>query len=146
MYGTDYWGTLVLTKQQVYDMSRFNNAARRYGFEELDHERLEGLLGGLSTIFSTLSLGCASTALGIASAIAACGAAIVNSEKETLERALLAGEDYLEDLYAQMTQANATKVEVRVPLIDYPNEGIRFVFGEGEVQRALIGEDWIPFG
>ena len=86
----------------------------------------------------------APTALAVSAAVVGLFSALSSSEKELITDVLIAGEDYLEDLYVEMTEGQPTYdlVEVQLPILEFVEENIRTVQGIGSIIRVMVDGHW----
>ncbi|MBB6218872.1 hypothetical protein HNQ80_005047 [Anaerosolibacter carboniphilus] len=138
----EYIGTLILTKDQLYKARRAQAEMRKNGFELPNETKLVQGLTAFSTVLSLMFM--LPTPVTLAAGVISVVAGMTPSEKSVITTVSLVGEDYLDEVYDFMyDNPQYDLVEVKLPFLEFVDEGFRIVQGNGLVTRIHSGSGWI---
>lgn len=140
----EYIDTLILTKDELYKARRAQAEMRQNGFIQPDETKLAQGLAAFSTVLSLMFM--LPTPVTLAAGVVSVVAGMTPSEIDTITAVSIVGEDFLDEVFDVMyDNPEYDCVEVKLPFLEFVDEGFRIVQGEGQVIRIHCGTGWIMF-
>lgn len=141
VFVSEYFENVTVTPNEWADMIEAQGDMYNYGIKVQDYSTLTSVLGGVTTVLGFFSL---PTPIGVANTIAGLITTLSFSEKDALDSAVKNGV-YWMATSVQSFMKNHPQYdlyEIKVPILDYNDTGIRFVQGNGAILRAHSGSGW----
>ncbi|RKD31183.1 hypothetical protein [Thermohalobacter berrensis] len=138
----EYIDTLTLTKDDLYKARRAQAEIRQNGFKQPDESKL---VEGLTTFTTVLSLMFKlPTPVTLAAGVISAVGSMIPSDIDTFISVSLNGEDFLDEVYNFLyDNLDYDLVEVKLPFLEFVDEGFRIVQGRGVVTKVHAGNGWI---
>ncbi|SHK61471.1 hypothetical protein [Paramaledivibacter caminithermalis] len=138
----EYIDTLTLTKDELYKARRAQAEIRQDGFSQPDESKLVEGLTAFATVLSLMFK--LPTPVTLAAGVISAVGGMLPSEIDTLTTVSIMGEDFLDEVYDFLyDNPEYDLVEVKLPFLEFIDEGFRIVQGEGIVTKVHAGSGWI---
>lgn len=139
---TEYATKIILNLTSLRQTERGQRVIYDSGIVSPDGNALTAGLSAVSAILSLIFL--KSPAASLSASVISLVSGMFSSEKEQLKSLVYEGYwqlGYLEDFLVDNPQYD--QIEVNLPFIEYPDQGVRFISGKGVVTRVHSGTGWI---
>lgn len=141
---SEYVTRLTLSLSDIEKIEEYQNATYSYGFDRPSKASLTSALGPLATILGIVAFIPSLTAIGVASAVMAAAASLTSpSQQSSIKAVVYDGYWELGRLKKMMKDSNWQMIKIDLPFLEFVDEKIRFVSGEGSIQAYYQNGVWV---